>query len=731
VVHNLAGTPRIPPGELPPPPPPCFGRDQLIEEIVGLMESFTPIALIGAGGIGKTSISLTLLHHDHIEKQFGENRRFIRCDKFPATLPHFLRQLSNVLGAGVSNLETLAPLRPFLSSKDILIILDNAESILDPQGTNAQEIYTVVEELSQYKTISLCITSRITTVPPLCKRPIIPTLLADAACDIFYSIYNNGSQSNVINNLLQQLDFHALSITLLATTASHNMWDHDRLAQEWDTHRTQVLQTDYNKSLAATIELSLTCPMFQELGPDARDLLGAIAFFPQGIGENNIDQLSSTISSRWKIFTRQNIFHKQNTLSRQKMFDKFCVLSLTYRSNGFITMLAPLRDYLCPKDPKSSPLLCTAKECYFSLLSAKVEPEEPGFEEAKWIISEDVNVEHLLNVFTSIDSGSKDVWDACTSFMEHLYWHKPQLVMLGPKFEGLPDNHPSKPKCLYQLSRLFRSVGNYVEEKQLLGHTLELWRGRKKRFQVAKALECLGAVNQQLGLYTEGIQQVEESLWIFKQLNHTIGQADSLHQLARLLSRDNQLDAAEKAVSQSINLLLDKDEQFRLCKGYRLLGDICYSKGETEKAISHFKAALGIASSSNWNNQQFWILLSLARLVHQEGRFHDAHAHIEHAKSHIVNNSYLLGRAMEQQAHLWYIEGKLEEAKSEVLCAIGVLEKLGAAKDMESCRKLLQKIEGKTTKLIASDRLDSTGKLLEVILLPTLVNSPCSEHGAE
>jgi tetratricopeptide (TPR) repeat protein len=729
VAHSLTCTSRIPPGELPPPPPPCFGRDQLIEEIVGLTESFTPIALIGAGGIGKTSLSLTLLHHDRIEKQFGENCRFIRCDKFPATLPHFLRQLSNVIGAGVSNPEDLAPLRPFLSSKDILIILDNAESILDPQGTNAQEIYTVVEELSQYKTISLCITSRITTVPPLCKRPIIPTLLADAACDIFYSIYNNGSQSNIINNLLQQLDFHALSITLLATTASHNMWDHDRLAQEWDTRRTQVLQMDYNKSLAATIELSLTSPMFCKLGPDARDLLGVIAFFPQGIDENNIGQLFSTISRKRNIFTRQNIFHKRNTLRRQNIFDKFCVLSLTYRSNGFITMLAPLQEYLCPKDPKSSPLLCTAKKCYFSLLAAEVDPEEPGFEEAKWIISEDVNVEHLLNVFTSIDTGSKDVWDACASFMRHLFWHKPQLVILGPKFEGLPDNHPSKPKCLYGLSRLFHSVGNYVEEKQLLGHTLGLWRGQRNRYQVATALERLGVANQQLGLYTEGIQQVEESLGIFKQLNDTIKQADSLQDLAWLLYYDNQLDAAEKALSQSINLLQDKGGKFRLCQGYCLLGRICHSKGETEKAINHLKAALGIASSSNWDNELFWILYSLALSFHKEGKFHDAQAHIEHAKSHTVNDPYLLGCAMEQQARFWYREGRLEEAKSEGLCAVGVYEKLGAARNMERCRKLLQRIERRTTNLVTSDRLDSTGKLLEVVLLPTLVNSPCLEHG--
>jgi tetratricopeptide (TPR) repeat protein len=274
---------------------------------------------------------------------------------------------------------------------------------------------------------------------------------------------------------------------------------------------------------------------------------------------------------------------------------------------------------------------------------------------------------------------------------------------------------------------LFRSVGNYVEEKRLLGHTLELWRGQRNRFQVAEALERLGTVNWQLGLYTEGIQQVEESLGIFKQLNHTIGQADSLQKLARLLTEDNQPDAAEKAVSQSINLLQDKGEQFRLCQGYRLLGRICRSKGETEKAINHYKAALGIASSSNWDGEQFWILYCLAQLFRKEGKFNDAQAHIELAKSHTVNNPYLLGRAMEQQAQFWYEEGRLEEAKSEGLCAVGVYEKLGAARCMECCRKLLQKIEGKTTNLVTSNRLDSSGKLLEVVLLPTLVNSPCLE----
>ena len=693
------------PGEsLPPPPRTCFGRDELIEEIVGLAENLEPIALIGTGGIGKTSIALAVLHHDRIKDRFGKNRRFIHCDQFSASRVHFLARLSEVVGAtGVKCPKDLNPLRPFLSQTEMILFLDNAESILDTQGTDSREIHALVEELSRFEKICLVITSRIATVPPHCKRPTIPTLSMESACDIFYAIYSNGGRSNIISDLIKELDFHALSITLLAATAFHNSWDYDRLAQEWSKHRVGVLRTGDGKSLKQAIDLSLTSPTFRQLippskshklvdsptvsklipsmilhkiPPSARELLEVVAFLPQGIDEENLDWLFPTTSDR------------------QNIFDTFCVLSLTHRNNGFIKMLSPIRDYLRPQDPRSSTLLRATKDRYLTRLSVVVlDPGTRGFEEAKWIKSEDINVEYLLDVFTSIDTKAHDVWRACGHFMEHLYWHKPRQTVLGPKIEGLPDGHRSKAKCLFELARLLGSIGNRTEEKRLFIHTLSLWRAGWNYFQVARTLWHLSEVNRKLGLYKEGIQQAEEVLGIAKRFRHTEGQVHCLRLLAWLLLEDGQLDAAESAALRMIDLLPEKGQEFLLCQSHTTLANIRLRIGKKVKAINHFETGLQIASRFDWQDELSGIHQDLARLLLAEDELDNANTHIEQAKSHAVDDTYNLGCAMKLQARIWYRQCRHEEARSETLATLEIYEKLGAVEDVEDCKDLLREIE--------------------------------------
>ena len=698
-------------GESPPPPPrACFGRDELIESILSLAENLNPVALIGAGGIGKTSIALSVLHHGRLKERFGDNRRFIRCDQFTASRANFLDRLSNVIGAGIKGVEDLTALRPALSSKEMLIVLDNAESILDPQLADAQEIYGVVEELSQFTNICLLVTSRVSTIPSTCQTIDVPTLSIEAARDTFYRIYKRGGRSDTVDEIFKQLDFHPLCITLLATVAHQNKWDNNRLTKEWKQRHTDVLQTEHNRSLGATIELSLSSPMFVGLGSDARELLGVIAFFPQGVNEDNVDWLFPAVPNVTTIL------------------DKFCMLSLTFRSDGFITMLVPLRDYLCPKDPLSSPLFCATKESYFARLPAKSDIFSPGTKETRWIISEDVNVEHLLNVLASIDMASSiGVWRACADFLCLLRWHKPRQTVLGPKIKRLPDDHHFKFDCSIHLVMLLEDIGYHADRKQLVEHIWKVERDGANNYRIAFILGVLATTNLHLGLVQEGLDQAREAVEIFERIGDIKKHGYSLLTLATILAKDRQLDAADEVASRILQLRPEKDEEYLACHAHVTLCAINTIKGDVEKSSRHAETALEIATRFDWEDQIFWAHLSLANLYFGEEKYDVAIAHAERAKSHAISNASGMAQAINVQAISYYRQGKLERSKFEALRAVEIFERLGAKEHLESCRSVLWVIEeaeeGRDWEALVKQAKDAQeGQDVPVVRFPELCN---------
>ena len=211
---------------------------------------------------------------------------------------------------------------------------------------------------------------------------------------------------------------------------------------------------------------------------------------------------------------------------------------------------------------------------------------------------------------------------------------------------------------------------------------------------------------------------------ILERLGHGVGQAGCLLDLAWLLLGDQQLDVTEDVALRAIDLR-EKGGQFEACRAHCVLGKMYQSKGQTEKATHHFKVALGITSTFNWNAGLFWVHHDLAYLFHKGCRFDNAHAHIEQAKSHAGGGPYLLGHVMGLRARVLYRQERLEEARSEALYAADIFKKLAVAENTEFCRKLLQRIEDKLNNPVASGQSVFDCELPQTLMLPPAsINRP-------
>jgi len=310
---------------LPRAPANPFSREEIVNDVLDLTDQVASTALFGSIGTGKSSVALTLLHHNRTKVKFGSNRHFMRCGDLKNSLEGFLERLSDAIG--INHTTSIGQLRSHLeSSPPLILLLDGVDSILDPLAPEAEDIFATIEEFGCYQHICLLTTSRMYPEISGFHRVEVPTLSEGDARNAFYGLCHLG-RSSVIDDLITRLDFHPLSIDLLASSVRENNWDESTFLKAWDDGGTGGLEVRYRQALRDAVEPSFLSPTIQNLGTAAREALSAIAAFPSGIKERRLEGTFPGITGVGVAV------------------DVLCKFSLLYRQDGFVKMLSPFRFY--------------------------------------------------------------------------------------------------------------------------------------------------------------------------------------------------------------------------------------------------------------------------------------------------------------------------------------------------------------------------------------------------
>ena len=297
-----------------------------MNEVLDLTDQVASTALFGPVGVGKSFVARTLLDHERTQATFGTNRHLMRCDDLTSSLDGFLERLSDVINA--DRTASTTQLQSHLeSSPPFILLLDGVDLILDPLAPEAEEISATIEELGSYPHVCLVTTSRMNPEIPGFHRIEVPIPSEDDARDTFYGLCNLG-RTSVVDDLIARLDFHPLSINLLARSVHENEWDEPTLLKALDDDQTSALKKNYCEGLKDAIELSFRCPTIQNLGTTARSALEAISAFSQGVEECRL----------------KNVFPHITGIA--VAVDVLCRFFLIYREDGFVKMYSPFRLYI-------------------------------------------------------------------------------------------------------------------------------------------------------------------------------------------------------------------------------------------------------------------------------------------------------------------------------------------------------------------------------------------------
>jgi len=125
-------------GNLPAQPRKIVGRDETVRQIAEELSAYRFVTIVGAGGIGKTTVMLSVAHA--VSRTFDGQVSFVGLGSLsePDLVP---AAVASTLGLMIGSREPIVGLAESLRDMRLLLILDNCEHVIQPVAVLAETLF--------------------------------------------------------------------------------------------------------------------------------------------------------------------------------------------------------------------------------------------------------------------------------------------------------------------------------------------------------------------------------------------------------------------------------------------------------------------------------------------------------------------------------------------------------------------------------------------------------------
>ncbi|OSX62002.1 hypothetical protein POSPLADRAFT_1181232 [Postia placenta MAD-698-R-SB12] len=584
--------------KFPPKPSLFIGRQEQRKDVAEAVLSRRPTIVLGAGGIGKTTVVTQALYDAQIISQFPY-RYFVSCEDI-ITLDGLHHGIADALGIPAELRNEQLPTRVLheLGQRPSILFLDNFETLFDVAAVR-RAVETELEAYACVDRLALVVTMRGAEAPATGRIQWAKVLLTPLSHEEGVALFRSTALiPDVINDpfvdsLVDAVDSLPLAVTLLAHQVQPELGTTTRaLWSRWEKkHVEMVTRSDGARDrlldLSTSIDLSINSPRMQH-EPSAKSVMALLAQLPSGLplGTDTSEQMQSALEDSVDL-----------SLSLQTL----CRVGLAYTdTNGThprYRMLAPIREY-CRGHPGLQPSgsLWESLSTFYSMFVTM----NRNYGEPECLAVVPPEIPNIRQVLASRDWKTEAIPSAIRAAVDYTDWldflGAPSVELLQLCIAHVRDNELLG-DCHYTMATVYRHLNRYDDVETALDLALKHHRASSSQQGQANDLQDLAWMYQYRGDLTHARDSLKEALSLHSAIGDRLGEANVLRSLGELIYRQDDYDNAEAYLNDALSLYHAINERLGGANTLQSLGDVYCRRDDFDNAEHTYKKAASLHHS--------------------------------------------------------------------------------------------------------------------------------------